>query len=63
MRTPISLITGPLGSGKTTLLRHILAAVPKKIAILMNEFGELAVDSRVVSGRKRNPSSGIKRPW
>src|SRR5215510_4683220 len=41
-RTPITLITGPLGSGKTTLLRHILATQRAKIAIVMNEFGEIA---------------------
>ena len=52
MKTPITLITGPLGSGKTTLLRHILAAVPRKIAILMNEFGEIAIDSKVIEGKK-----------
>ena len=51
MRTPITLITGPLGSGKTTLLRHILGAVPQKIAILMNEFGEIAIDSKIVEGK------------
>lgn len=50
-RTPITLITGPLGSGKTTLLRHILDQVPKKIAILMNEFGEIAIDSKIVEGK------------
>ena len=42
-RTPMTLITGPLGSGKTTLLRHILEVVPQKLAILMNEFGEIAI--------------------
>src|SRR5438093_9729893 len=50
-RTPITLITGPLGSGKTTLLRHILAARPAKIAIVMNEFGEIAIDTKVVEGK------------
>jgi len=50
-RTPITLVTGPLGSGKTTLLRHILATRPAKIAIVMNEFGEIAIDSRVVEGK------------
>jgi G3E family GTPase len=50
-RTPLTLITGPLGSGKTTLLRYILDAIPKRIAILMNEFGELAIDSKIVTGR------------
>jgi G3E family GTPase len=50
-RTPITLITGPLGSGKTTLLRHILTTRPAKIAIVMNEFGEIAIDSKVVEGK------------
>jgi len=50
-RTPITLITGPLGSGKTTLLRHILQTLPKKIAILMNEFGEIAIDSKIIEGK------------
>jgi G3E family GTPase len=51
VRTPITLITGPLGSGKTTLLRHILDRVPKKIAILMNEFGEIAIDRKIIEGK------------
>src|SRR6059036_4037284 len=50
-RTPITLITGPLGSGKTTLLRHILATHPAKIAIVMNEFGEIAIDAKVIEGK------------
>src|SRR5437773_676363 len=48
LRTPITLVTGTLGSGKTTLLRHILAARPTKIAIVMNEFGEIAIDAKVI---------------
>ena len=50
-RTPITLITGPLGSGKTTLLRRILATHPAKIAIVMNEFGEIAIDTKVIEGK------------
>ena len=50
-RTPITLVTGPLGSGKTTLLRHILATRPGKIAIVMNEFGEIAIDTKVIEGK------------
>jgi G3E family GTPase len=51
LRTPITLITGPLGSGKTTLLRHILATRSAKIAIVMNEFGEVAIDTKVIEGK------------
>ena len=51
IRTPLTVITGPLGSGKTTLLRHILDTVSRKIAILMNEFGEIAIDSKIIAGK------------
>lgn len=51
VRTPLTVLTGPLGSGKTTLLRHILATVSSKIAILMNEFGEIAIDTKIIQGK------------
>jgi G3E family GTPase len=50
-RTPLILITGPLGSGKTTLLRHLIETVPHRLAILMNEFGDIAIDSKIVAGK------------
>ncbi|CCU82490.1 unnamed protein product [Blumeria hordei] len=51
---PITIITGFLGSGKTTLLLHLLpqlrAQNPQyKLALLKNEFGDLAVDSQLAS--------------
>jgi G3E family GTPase len=49
-RTPILLITGFLGSGKTTLLRRILEIMRQPIAVVMNEFGEIAIDSKVIRG-------------
>jgi G3E family GTPase len=49
-RTPISLITGALGSGKTTLLGRILGRTARRLAVLMNEFGEIAIDSRILPG-------------
>src|SRR5437667_3403104 len=51
LRTPITLVTGPLGSGKTTLLRHILETKPAKMAIVMNEFGEIAIDTKIIEGK------------
>src|ERR1700746_1930457 len=50
-RTPINLIPGPRGSDKTPLLRHILAIRPGKIAIVMNEFGEIAIDAKILEGK------------
>ena len=49
-RTPIALITGALGSGKTTLLRQVLDRSDRRLAVLMNEFGEIAIDSQVLPG-------------
>lgn len=51
VRTPVMLITGALGSGKTTLLRRILENPPRRTAVLMNEFGEIGIDGRVIQGK------------
>ncbi|RTZ65151.1 MAG: cobalamin biosynthesis protein CobW, partial [Aquificaceae bacterium] len=40
-KTPATVVTGFLGSGKTTLLSNIVKqAGNKRIAIIVNEFGE-----------------------
>lgn len=42
---PVTIITGFLGSGKTTLLNYILTEQHnKKIAVILNEFGEGMTD-------------------
>lgn len=51
---PVTIVTGFLGSGKTTLLLNLLpqlrAANPSyKLALLKNEFGDVAVDSQLAS--------------
>lgn len=46
---PVTLLTGFLGSGKTTLLNRILREHPLT-AVVMNEFGETAIDHRLVEG-------------
>lgn len=50
-KVPVSIITGYLGSGKTTLLKKIIDDTDRKIAVLMNEFGEIGVDTKVVKGK------------
>jgi len=49
--TPITIITGYLGSGKTTLLRHLLETADRKIAIVMNEFGQIDIDAQILRGK------------
>lgn len=51
MKIPATVITGFLGAGKTTLVRHILAnANGKRIALIINEFGDVGVDRDVING-------------
>jgi G3E family GTPase len=46
---PITIITGFLGSGKTTLLNHILSnRQDLKVAVLVNEFGDINIDSQLL---------------
>ncbi|KAK4693495.1 hypothetical protein P7C71_g3913, partial [Lecanoromycetidae sp. Uapishka_2] len=49
--TPITIVTGYLGSGKTTLILNLIPQLPKtyKLALLKNEFGDVAIDSELAS--------------
>ncbi|MGR3273943.1 CobW family GTP-binding protein [Acaryochloris marina NIES-2412] len=47
---PVTIITGFLGSGKTTLLNHILNTCQDlKVAVLVNEFGDIDIDSQLLT--------------
>ncbi len=46
---PVTLLTGYLGSGKTTLLNRILTEQHgQKIAVIVNEFGEVGIDHQLI---------------
>lgn len=50
-KIPATVITGFLGSGKTTLIRHMLEnAGGRRIALIINEFGDLGIDRDIVQG-------------
>lgn len=52
MKTPIIILTGYLGAGKTTMLKRILKNPQgKKLAVIMNEFGDVAIDSKIIKGK------------
>jgi G3E family GTPase len=46
---PVTVLTGYLGAGKTTLLNHILTYEHgKKVAVIVNEFGEVGIDNQLI---------------
>ena len=51
----MTVITGFLGSGKTTLLNHILTNCQGlKVAVLVNEFGDINIDSQLIVAAEEN---------
>jgi cobalamin biosynthesis protein CobW len=50
-RIPATIVTGFLGAGKTSLVRHLIgAAAGYRLAIIVNEFGELGIDRELLLG-------------
>ena len=50
-KIPTTIVTGFLGAGKTTLIRHMLMnAQGRRIALIINEFGDLGVDGEILRG-------------
>ncbi|QMU60597.1 MAG: GTP-binding protein [Gammaproteobacteria bacterium] len=48
-RIPVTVVTGFLGSGKTTLINRILSEQHgRKIAVIVNEFGEVSIDGQLI---------------
>lgn len=51
-RVPFSILTGFLGAGKTTVLNRLLSApMGRRVAVLVNELGRIAIDSRLILSR------------
>jgi cobalamin biosynthesis protein CobW len=49
-KIPATVLTGFLGAGKTTLIRHLLEHADRRIALIINEFGDVGIDREVITG-------------
>jgi cobalamin biosynthesis protein CobW len=50
-RTPCTVVTGFLGAGKTTLIRNLIENTKgKRLAIIVNEFGDVGIDGEILKG-------------
>ena len=50
---PVTIIGGYLGSGKTTLINHLLrSSIDTRLAILVNDFGELPIDADLIEAEE-----------
>lgn len=50
MTIPVTIVGGFLGSGKTTFLRRLLVAPQcRRLAVIVNDFGDLSIDARLIS--------------
>ena len=57
MSIPLTLISGYLGTGKTTLINNLLRTTKKKIALLVNDFGDVSVDESLIEKRTESVMS------
>lgn len=52
---PVTILTGFLGAGKTTLLNRILSSdKADKVAVIVNEFGDIGIDDQLITHKEGN---------
>jgi G3E family GTPase len=51
---PVTVIGGYLGAGKTTLVNRLLRTADRRLAVIVNDFGELGIDAALLAGAGRD---------
>ncbi len=47
-RIPVTVVGGYLGAGKTTLVNHALRSSSERVAVIVNDFGEVSIDEDLI---------------
>jgi cobalamin biosynthesis protein CobW len=50
LKTPCTIVTGFLGAGKTTVVRHVIERAERRLAVIVNEFGDVGIDGEILRG-------------
>ena len=58
-QTPVTIISGSLGAGKTTLLNRLLAHADRRIAVLINDMGDVNVDASLIESDTELAREGV----
>ncbi|GAB3033328.1 CobW family GTP-binding protein [Natronobiforma cellulositropha] len=58
-RMPVTVVSGSLGAGKTTLLNHLLTTADRRLAVLVNDVGDVNVDASLLESGSDLPREGI----
>ncbi|WP_407319779.1 GTP-binding protein [Isoptericola halotolerans] len=56
-KVPVVVLAGHLGAGKTTLLNHLLTRPGAQVGVVVNDFGDIAVDAGLVTGQIDEPAA------
>ena len=58
-QTPVTVVSGNLGAGKTTFLNHLLSVADRRIAVLINDMGDVNVDADLIESGTDLAREGI----